>query len=50
MIVDFPVDGSPRTITCFEGMDREEETESRIEDHKSCGGSGVEERDASIIF
>ena len=34
-IVDLPVDDSPRIMTCFDGMDRDEETESRIEDHKS---------------
>ena len=46
---DFPEDGWPRRIICFDGIDRDEETESRMEDHKSCGGaSGVDERDISI--
>jgi hypothetical protein len=37
--------------TCFDGIERVEETESRIEDHKSCGGaSGVDDLDASMVF
>lgn len=33
----------------MEGIERVDDTESRMEDHKSCGGaSGVEERDASM--
>ena len=46
---DFPEDGSPRRMICLEGIEREEETESRIEDHRSCGGaSGEEGREFSI--
>ena len=33
--VDLPDDGCPSNRTCFEGIDREVDTESRIEDHKS---------------
>ena len=37
--------------TCLAGIDRDEETESRIEDHKSCGGaSGDVGRDSFIIL
>lgn len=45
--VDFPVDGWPNIRICFEGIERDEETESRIDDHKSWGGaSGVDERES----
>ena len=40
--VDFPEDGSPRSRICFAGIDLEDETESRIDDHKSCGGASGE--------
>lgn len=33
--LDLPDDGCPSNSTCFEGMDRDEDTESKIEDHKS---------------
>jgi len=50
-IVDFPVDGWPRRRICFVGREREEETESRIEDQRFSGGaSGVDEREFSIAF
>jgi len=43
---DLPDDGGPSNSTCFEGIDREEETESKIEDHRFSGGaSGVVGRD-----
>lgn len=36
-------------MICFVGIARVEETESNIEDHKSCGGStGLDERESSI--
>jgi type 2A phosphatase activator TIP41 len=39
----FPVCGSPRRRTCFDGIERDFETESRIEDHRSCvGDAGLE--------
>ena len=41
--LDFPEDGSPRRMICFEGIEREEETESRMDDHKSCGGASGDE-------
>jgi hypothetical protein len=48
-MVDFPVDGWPSKRICFEGRTRDDETESRIEDHRFSGGaSGVEERDGSM--
>jgi hypothetical protein len=48
---DLPDDAGPRSKTCFEGIDREEETESNIDDHKFSGGaSGVAGRDPSMIF
>lgn len=35
----------------MDGIERDEDTESRIEDHKSCGGaSGVEARESSIVL
>jgi len=37
-MVDLPEDGSPRMITFLEGIAREDETESKIEDHKFCSG------------
>lgn len=50
-MVDFPEEGLPNKSTCFEGIDRVEETESRIDDHKSSGGaSGVDARVSSILF
>lgn len=49
--VDFPVDGCPSTSTCFAGIERDLETESRIEDQRSCGGaSGEDGRELSMIF
>jgi hypothetical protein len=46
-----PVDGWPKMSICFDGIERDEDTESRIEDHRSCGGaSGVDDRESSIIF
>ena len=49
-MVDLPDDGWPRISTCLEGIERDVETESRIDDHKSCGGalSGVGGRELSI--
>ena len=48
--VDLPDEGSPKRITCFDGIDRDEDTESRIEDHRSCGGSsGDAGRESSIV-
>lgn len=48
--MDFPDDGSPRRIICFEGIEREVETESRMDDHRSWGGaSGDEGRELSMI-
>lgn len=47
---DLPEEGGPRRRTCLEGIEREEETESKIEDHKSCGGAaGVDGRESSIV-
>lgn len=40
--VDLPDDGSPRMSSCFAGIEREDETESRMEDHRSCGGASGE--------
>lgn len=37
-MVDLPEDGSPRMITFFEGIAREDDTESRMDDHKCCSG------------
>ena len=37
-MVDRPEAASPRRIICREGTERFEETESRMEDHKSSGG------------
>ena len=34
-----PVEGWPKIKTCFEGIDRDDETESRILDQRSCGGA-----------
>ena len=51
MTVDLPEEGSPRIITCLDGMEREDETESKIEDQRSCGGSsGDPGRDPSILL
>ena len=48
--VDLPLAGWPRMSTCLEGMEREEETESRMLDQRSCGGaSGDEGRELSSI-
>ncbi|KAF5321921.1 hypothetical protein D9619_000569 [Psilocybe cf. subviscida] len=48
-IVDLPDEGCPKMSTCFAGIERDEETESRMDDHKSCGGaSGVEAREISM--
>ena len=45
----FPVCGSPKRRICFEGVERDFETESRIEDHRSCvGETGLEA--ACVIF
>lgn len=41
--VDLPDEGCPRGSTCFVGMEREEDTESRILDQRSCGGASGEE-------
>lgn len=39
----FPVCGSPRRRICFDGVERDFETESRIEDQRSCvGEAGLE--------
>lgn len=47
--VDFPDDGWPSNSICFEGVEREDETESNIEDHRSSGrASGVDGRELSI--
>jgi hypothetical protein len=49
--VDLPDDGWPKMSICFEGIERDEDTESRIDDHKSCGGaSGVDGRESSIVL
>ena len=48
--VDFPVDGSPSRRICFAGIDRDEDTESKMDDHRSCGGaSGDDGREPSIL-
>ena len=48
--VDFPDEGSPRRMICFEGIERVDETESRMEDHRSWGGaSGDEGRELSML-
>lgn len=45
-----PVEGWPRTRIFFAGIEREEETELRIVDQRSCGGaSGEDERESSFI-
>jgi hypothetical protein len=47
--VDFPEDGWPNKRTCFDGIEREEDTESKMDDHKSCGGaSGDDGRETSM--
>ena len=39
----FPVCGSPKRRICFDGIERDFETESRIDDHRSCvGETGLE--------
>jgi len=49
-MADFPVDGCPSSRICFAGIEREEDTESRMDDHRSWGGaSGVDERDISMM-
>ena len=46
---DLPEAGWPRRRTCFEGIARVEDTESSIEDHRSCGGAaGVAGRDSMV--
>jgi len=45
-----PVEGWPRTRIFLAGIEREEETELRIVDQRSCGGaSGEDERESSFI-
>ena len=47
--VDFPDDDSPRRRICLEGIDREDDTESKIDDQRSCGGaSGEDDRELSM--
>lgn len=49
-MADLPEEGSPSRITCFAGVEREDDTESKMEDHRSCGNSsGDDERDTSIV-
>lgn len=49
--VVLPVEGWPRTRMFFAGIEREEETELRMEDQRSCGGaSGEDERESSFII
>jgi len=36
---DFPEDGWPSKMICFAGIERDEDTESRMEDQRSCGGA-----------
>ena len=48
--VVLPVEGWPRTRIFFAGIEREEETELRMEDQRSCGGaSGEDERESSFM-
>ena len=45
-----PVEGWPRTRIFLAGIEREEETELRMVDQRSCGGaSGEDERESSFI-
>lgn len=45
-----PVEGWPRTRIFFAGIEREEETELRMVDQRSCGGaSGEDGRESSFI-
>ena len=45
-----PVEGWPRTRMFFAGIEREEETELRMVDQRSCGGaSGEDGRESSFI-
>jgi hypothetical protein len=47
----FPVEGCPRRRICFEGRERDVDTESRIDDQRFSGGaSGVDERELSMIL
>jgi hypothetical protein len=49
--VVLPVEGWPRTRMFFAGIEREEETELRIVDQRSCGGaSGEDERESWFII
>jgi hypothetical protein len=44
------VEDSPRTSTFFAGIERDDDTESKIADHRSCGGaSGEDERELESI-
>lgn len=44
------MDGCPRRRICLEGIERDEDIESRIDDHRSWGGaSGVDEREISMV-
>ena len=46
----FPVEGWPRTRTFFAGIERDEDTELRILDQRSCGGAfGDDERESSFM-
>lgn len=46
---DLPDDGWPKSSICFAGIVREDETESRIDDHKFSGGaSGLDGREDSM--
>jgi hypothetical protein len=47
-MVDLPEEGSPSKTTFLAGIERVEEMESKIDDHKSCGGPGVEGRFSSM--
>jgi hypothetical protein len=47
----FPVAGWPRTRIFFAGIERDEETESRMLDQRTCGGaSGEDERASSFML
>jgi hypothetical protein len=49
-MVLLPVEGWPRTRIFLAGIEREEETELRMVDQRSCGGaSGEDERESSFI-
>lgn len=48
--VDLPDDGWPSKSTCFDGIDRVDDTESKMDDQRSCGGGeGVEVRDIKMV-